>query len=248
MAAVGGNDDDDYDRENAIVSDALSDSVNTAVVNFYRRLDEVLAKRGEEGDVDTSCRATGFGSHHRRKKKRKNRRHGITHDDDYDIIKESAAPAKKRGNPIISLAKKIVWKVVAVAFICGITMTFIAWFALGCYGFYTLFFGGSGSFDIRSFGFGDFNFGRSDPFTPPAFTPLPDPVGQQDRSSIVIQIGRHSGLKKEGTSECEDSTEYCATSLDASTFAKSINLDDWKEMKSSIDNSIGQMRNSETYN
>lgn len=102
------------------------DNFDEPVLQFYRRLNDVLTQTRKEVKMREALEP-GFTTSNARKS---------IGSSNIDIDVEQSA--RKDGNDVFSISRKW-WKLLLVAFICGTLMMCLLWIALGCYGFYVIF-------------------------------------------------------------------------------------------------------------
>ena len=99
----------------------------------------------------------------------------------------------------------------------------IFWFALGCYGFYALFLGGTRDV-IQS--------------SPVSLTTL---ARMQQPSSIIINIVANHGRLNGCNPQTSEAACLEDSSKDGNDGFSSISLDDWNQLKLDVDSAISQI-------
>jgi len=191
----------------------MYDTFDEPILQFYRRLNEVLVETRKQGKshLEYSARGDRFSKE----------------DGKIEINENATSDTARRGGTVPSTTKPLVfgrpfgvpkkwWKFIIIASIFGVASMCMLWFALGCYGFYALFIGGGRVYHAPS------SMNRM----------------QQQPSNIVIQIVTSKQQEVVNESDASTSKESCRSKSGGRV--TSITLDDWNEMKLGVDKVIEQ--------
>jgi len=202
------HDGQDVPHENDGEASEMYDAFNESVLQFYHRMNEVLAETRKKSKLRESI-ALQRQTRVETSSSQSNNVHVDGNKAD-DTTTNEPAYNMLSSRSILSMSKKW-WKLLLVVAICGVVITSILWFALGCYGFYVVFLGGGNTLQLSP------------------FAPLSE-MQQQPSPAIVIQLV--VGQNEEG--ELDDGS--CVVSKATPT----ISLDNWNKMKLDVDKVIRQ--------
>ena len=162
---------DDDDR--TVAASEMHDAFDESILQFYRRMNEVLVESRKRGAFNLQYSARG------------GKPSKVDKGSGNDEIATSVAardpstalsPSFSRGGYGI---RKSWWRLIIIATLCVVAMMSVLWFALGCYGFYVLVLGGGH-----------------------VYRPLPSPNEMRESSNIVIQIVT-TPSSQDATDECD---------------------------------------------
>jgi len=162
----------------------MYDNFEEPILQFYRRLNEVLVETRKQGKFDVRHSSRGA--------------HGVVGDDKSEIEGDSTStdafpsPASAPVSTGLFGIRKKWWKLIIIASICGVAAMCMLWFAIGCYGFYVLV------------------VGRGHISHPP---PAPANVLQQP-SNVVIQLVIPKSQEKIDACDSNLNSEECAKKSD----------------------------------
>jgi len=201
------NGDDDGTAQ---INESLPDQ---PILQFYRRLNEVLVEHRKQGSNIDELR-------HTRHKEKQQYEENLEEE-----LKSGLIDTSLREDITPLLSKKIFglhkrwWKVIIIASLFGIVTMCMLWFALGCYGFYVLVIGGNSS-------------------SAQVYHPPNEIMPQQP--PVVIQIVTQAS-PQEIANQCDDATADNEASAGSKyNRVSTISLDDWQEMKLGVDQAIEQ--------
>ena len=152
----------------------MYDAFDEPVLQFYRRLNEVLVETRKKSKLDLHYSSTRGDQHSRGEINEDNPATA----DSSAVEKDVPTTAALASKGLFGVRKKY-WKLLILAVILGVATTCILWLALGCYGFYVIFLGGGRGF--------------SSPLLPPL-------AGRQQQPNIVIQLVTTNSQADECTS------------------------------------------------
>mmetsp|Transcript_35957 Transcript_35957/g.58623 ORF Transcript_35957/g.58623 Transcript_35957/m.58623 type:complete len:644 (+) Transcript_35957:393-2324(+) len=195
-----------HDDDDGIASE-MYDTFEEPILQFYRRLNEVLVETRKQGKYDLQHLPRGD--------------HRVKGDDkleiDRDATSDAAADRGAISSPTTSPVVRALfgvrtkwWKLIIIASICGVATMCMLWFALGCYGFYVLLIGGGHAYH----------------------SPLMPPYTMQQPSNIVIQLVTSKSKEMIDACDANTNSKECLTNSDG---VASISLDDWNKLKVDVD-------------
>ena len=189
-------------------------NIDASLIQFYRRLNEVLAESRKHGEfIDRPPSTQGSTPHTRGGNRSKTNVHAT----------RSAATDRERNSPPRAeaiVARRLLgkhmkrWKLIVItSILCGVAALCMLWFALGCYGFYVLV--------VR-----ERHIWRS---------PFMQPRTPQQPPSVVIQVISSRGQAKD---VCDRSADWNECTQRNNGIA-SITTNDWNKLKLDVDAAIG---------
>ena len=209
-------------------NDGTSSEVNETAFDesahhFYQRLNEVLlkyrSKNGTRDDLQYTARGQKLSNEDRKPES------GAVGAIDTDRERKEAAPSSDAAKQpqlskelaLFGIQKKY-WKVIIIVSVCAIATMCLLWFALGCYGFYVLVINSRTHL-----------YYHHSPVN--GMQQQPEP---RSNNNVVIQIVTSTDLGGDTKSDAA----YASGSNRVST----ISLDDWNQMKLSVDEAIEQSK------
>jgi hypothetical protein len=203
---------EEYQRPNNNHAEPEPDDVfHESILQFHRRLNEVLAETRSESKLREAIEKRHF----REEKKTKIKTPLV--------VNKSAHVAKQenvttRYTELINLLVTKRWKILIIAATGTLATMIMVWFALGCYGFYVLFLGGAKAPHMNS---------RS---TTLSFSPPTYDASMQQPPSVIIQVVVGQKLALDETRNIGLNSDKLA----------SMSLDEWKQMTRDVEAAIRQ--------
>ena len=210
-------------------NDGTSSEVNETAFDesahhFYQRLNEVLlkyrSKNGTRDDLQYTARGQKLSNEDRKPES------GAVGAIDTDRERKEAAPSSDAAKQpqlskelaLFGIQKKY-WKVIIIVSVCAIATMCLLWFALGCYGFYVLVINSRTHLYYHHSPVNGMQQQQPEP---------------RSNNNVVIQIVTSTDLGGDTKSDAA----YASGSNRVST----ISLDDWNQMKLSVDEAIDQSK------
>ena len=123
-------------NDNDGAASEMYDTFDEPILQFYRRMNEVLVETRKQRNVDDLKYTARGGKTSKDDGKFESERNVPSAT---SIDKDTSPPTAQKG--LFGIGKKRWWKFIIIASICGIAAMCMLWFALGCYGFYILVIG-----------------------------------------------------------------------------------------------------------
>ena len=177
-------------NDNDGAASEMYDTFDEPILQFYRRMNEVLVETRKQRRVDDSQYTARADKPSKNDGKFESERNvpSVTL-----IDKDAPPPTAQKG--LFGIGKKRWWKLIIIASICGIAAMCMLWFALGCYGFYILVLGSKAQVYQH---------------------PLPTMNGIQQPSNVVIQIvaPSHQEVQCDASGTSNENTGISTITLD----------------------------------
>ena len=120
------------DDDRTVAASEMHDAVDESILQFYRRMNEVLVESRKQGKFDLQYSARGGKPSKVDKGSGKDE---IATSVAARDLSTALSPSFSRGGFGI---RKSWWRLIIIATLCVVAMMSVLWFALGCYGFYIL--------------------------------------------------------------------------------------------------------------
>mmetsp|Transcript_21913 Transcript_21913/g.45633 ORF Transcript_21913/g.45633 Transcript_21913/m.45633 type:complete len:752 (+) Transcript_21913:158-2413(+) len=210
--------------------DEVFDTFDESILQFYRRLNQVLSETRKEKMTERALKRTGDLKQSTQATGNSDGRVSMTPNTSYRANTRYPTTVTKEMMSTLPLKiSKNRWKIIIVSVAGGIASMCMLWFALGCYGFYILFISGRHSLStVQS-------------KIPLSASEIQQP---QNQPNIIIQIVAKTQEKSASHNSVllgNNESEIKGRSSEVANSAIDLSIEAWKQLNDDIDAALGEL-------
>lgn len=210
--------------------DEVFDTFDESILQFYRRLNQVLSETRREKMLERALKQTDNLKQSTQATDNKDDRISMNPNTSYTAnTKYTATVTKDMTSKLLLKISKNWWKIIIVSTAISIASMCMLWFALGCYGFYVLFISGRHSLPTMQ---------------SKILLSASEMHQQQNQPNVIIQIIAKTYEKSANDDSVllgNDESEIKGSAREIANGAINLSMEDWKQLNDDVDAALWEL-------